>query len=177
MAIYTIGHSIRSLDEFAALLKAHEIGRLADVRSIPRSQRHPHFAAEALAVSLPQADVIYRHFPDLGGHRKPRPDSRNTAWRLQAFRGYADHMETPAFDRAIDDLVAWAEDEDAGRPRVAVMCAEAVWWRCHRQLIADALVARDVEVRHITGPTPAAAHQLTEFARVVGRRVTYPGLV
>jgi uncharacterized protein (DUF488 family) len=173
MVIYTIGHSTRSLDELVALLKAHAIGRLADVRTVPRSRRHPHFAAEALAASLPAAAIAYRHFPGLGGLRKPRRDSINTAWQNESFRGYADHMQTDAFEEALTDLIAWADDAR----RAAVMCAEAVWWRCHRQLIADALVARGIEVRHITGRTPPAAHALTEFARVQGRQVTYPGLI
>jgi uncharacterized protein (DUF488 family) len=172
MAIYTIGHSTRSLDEFVALLHAHGVTRLADVRTIPRSRHHPHFASDALAMSLPERGVVYRHFPDLGGLRKPRPDSPNSAWRHEGFRGYADYMQTPAFDSALDELIEWGNEA-----RVAVMCAEAVWWRCHRQLIADALVARDIEVRHITSAAAAAAHTLTDFARVVDAKVSYPGLV
>ena len=182
MVIYTIGHSTRSLDELVTLLKAHAIGRLADVRTVPRSRRHPHFAAEALAASLPAAAIVYRHFPGLGGLRKPRRDSINTAWQNENFRGYADYMQTDAFEDALTDLIAWADTDVrgaglSGPPVVAVMCAEAVWWRCHRQLIADALVARGVEVRHITGRTPPAAHTLTGFARVDGRHVTYPALI
>lgn len=172
MTIYTIGHSTRSLDDFLALLRAHRIGQLADVRTVPKSRRHPHFAGEALAQSLPEASVAYRHFVALGGLRKPRKDSRNTAWRHESFRGYADHMETSAFQRALDDLTVWA-----GAAPTVVMCAEAVWWQCHRQLIADALVARAVEVRHIMSTGAAPPHTLTAFARVDDGRVTYPGLV
>jgi len=172
VTIYTIGHSTRSLDDFVALLRAHRIRQLADVRTVPKSRRHPHFAGEALALSLPEANVAYRHVAALGGLRKPRRDSRNTGWRHASFRGYADHMETPAFQRALDELIAWSD----AVPTV-VMCAEAVWWQCNRQLIADALVARAVEVRHIRSAGSAPLHTLTAFARVDDGRVTYPGLV
>lgn len=172
MTVYTIGHSTRTLDAFLALLHAHQISQLADVRTVPKSRRHPHFAGEALAQTLPEAGIAYRHLAALGGLRKPRKDSRNTAWRHESFRGYADHMETPAFQRALDDLIAWS-----GAQPTVVMCAEAVWWRCHRQLIADALVARAVEVRHIMSAGPAPPHALTAFARIDDGRVTYPGLV
>lgn len=194
MLIYTIGHSTRSLDEFVGLLRAHGISGLADIRTVPKSRRHPHFSADALSVSLPRVGVSYRHFPGLGGLRKPRRDSRNSAWRHESFRGYADYMETGDFREALADLIAWADAagperpglhvEPGGvglsgppeRPSVAIMCAEAVWWRCHRQLTADALVARGIDVRHITGTGPAAAHKLTEFARVADGEVRYPGV-
>ena len=172
MTLFTIGHSTRSLDEFVALLQAHGISQLGDVRTVPKSRRHPHFAGDALAVSLPAVGIAYRHLPALGGLRKPRRDSTNSAWRHEGFRGYADYMESAAFGDAIDDLIAWARAS-----RTAVMCAEAVWWRCHRQLIADALIARGVTVQHIQTATSAPAHKLTEFAQVVGDRVGYPGLV
>lgn len=172
MTIYTIGHSTRPLAEFLALLEAHRITQLADIRTVPRSRRHPHFAGDALAASLPAAGVAYRHFPGLGGLRKPRADSRNTAWRVEGFRGYADYMETPEFARALDDLLTWANVER----RTVIMCAEAVWWRCHRQLVADALVARGVEVRHITSENSASVHTLTAFARLTDQRLSYPGL-
>jgi uncharacterized protein (DUF488 family) len=145
--------------------------QLADIRTVPRSRRHPQFVREALAGSLPPAGMDYRHFPGLGGLRKPRPDSTNTAWRNEGFRGYADYMQTATFAQALDDLVQWAAQP------TAIMCAEAVWWQCHRQLIADALVARGVEVRHIISTAPPERHRLTDFARVEGARVTYPGLV
>ena len=172
VTIFTIGHSTRPLDELVALLKPHHITQLADVRTVPRSRRHPHFSADALARSLPVAAIAYRHLPGLGGLRQPRPDSTNTAWRNEGFRGYADHMQTPAFDRALDELVAWATHAPT-----AIMCAEALWWRCHRQLIADALVARAIDVRHIMSATSAPPHALTEFAQVRDGRVSYPGLL
>jgi uncharacterized protein (DUF488 family) len=172
VTIYTIGHSTRAIDDFIALLGAHDITQLADVRTIPKSRRHPHFAKDALSVSLPAAGVAYRHFPELGGLRKPRVDSSNTAWRHEGFRGYADYMETPAFERAVDDLVKWSQ-----AARTSVMCAEAMWWQCHRRLLADALAAREIEVRHIMAPTKADPHELTEFARLEGARVRYPGLL
>jgi uncharacterized protein (DUF488 family) len=181
MVIYTIGHSTRSLDDFVALLRAHGIGRVADIRTVPRSRRHPHFSADALGRSLPAAGVAYRHFPGLGGLRKPRPDSSNGAWRHESFRGYADHMQTAEFRDALTDLIGWADAAGLERPGLhagaAIMCAEAVWWRCHRQLTADALLARGVDVCHITSTSPAAAHKLTEFARVVDGQVRYPSLL
>jgi uncharacterized protein (DUF488 family) len=170
--VFTIGHSTRPIEEFVALLQAHCVTQLADVRTVPKSRRHPHFAQEALRVSLPAAGITYRHFPGLGGLRKPAPDSPNAGWRHAGFRGYADYMQTPAFAAALQDLLRWSRDAPT-----AVMCAEAVWWRCHRQLIADALVARAIDVRHITSPKTAATHALTSFARVDGDRVSYPGLV
>jgi uncharacterized protein (DUF488 family) len=179
--VYTIGHSTRTLDDFVALLHAHGVTQLADVRSIPRSRRHPHFAGEALLEALPAAGVTYRHFRELGGMRKLRVDSSNTAWHHPGFRGYADYMETPAFASALEDLMLWVEPGDPERVALhtatAIMCAEAVWWRCHRQLISDALVARGVEVRHIVSTAAPKAHTLTNFARVTDRRVTYPGLI
>lgn len=173
--IWTIGHSTRSADEFVALLRASGITGLADVRTIPKSRRYPHFAREALAARLTQEGIEYRHFPVLGGLRKPRPDSPNGAWRNDAFRGYADHMQTPAFGRAVDELL-----EFAGHRTVAVMCAEAVWWQCHRMLLADALVARGVDVQHIMsqrGEAEMKAHRLTPFARIAAGEVSYPGLI
>ena len=175
MTIYTIGHSTRPIDEFIALLRAHSIEQIADVRTVPRSRRHPHFSREALEQSLPAAGVAYRHFGLLGGLRKPRQDSSNIGWRHEGFRGYADYMETAEFARALDALVVWAGDADLRR--TAVMCAEAVWWRCHRQLIADALVARCIEVRHIVSLAVPLSHSVTGFAKIDGNRVTYPGLI
>ena len=194
MVICTIGHSTRSLDELVELLRAHHVGRLADIRTVPRSRRYPHFSADALGVSLPAQGIAYRHFPGLGGLRKPRKDSRNGAWRHEGFRGYADYMETAAFRDALTDLIDWGGDGAEIPPtsrgpgpstllgpgpglHTAIMCAEAVWWRCHRQLTADALLARGIDVRHITSTAAAAAHKLTEFARVADGQVQYPGLV
>ena len=170
--IHTIGHSTRSLDDFIGLLEAHGIERLGDIRTVPRSRRHPHFGIDALDASLGAAGITYRHFPGLGGLRKARADSINGGWRHAGFRGYADYMQTPAFESALDELLTWSA---AGR--AAIMCAEAVWWQCHRQLTADALVARGVAVRHIMSATKAPAHTLTSFGRVDAGRVTYPGLV
>jgi len=169
--IHTIGHSTRAIDEFIALLTDHRIQQLADVRTIPRSRRHPQFSKEALSVSLPAAGIAYRHVAALGGLRKPRADSTNTAWRHEGFRGYADYMESSTFEQAVDDLLVWADAAPT-----AVMCAEAVWWQCHRRLLADALLARGRDVRHIMTPDSAPPHELTEFARIEGARVRYPGL-
>jgi len=173
MTIWTVGHSTRTLDALIDLLRAHDVTQLADVRTVPKSRRHPHVSRDALSRSLPEQGIAYRHFRLLGGLRKPRRDSINTAWRNESFRGYADYMQSDDFERGLEELVAWSAEGST-----AIMCAEAVWWRCHRQLIADALVARGIEVRHITGPGAAAPHALTEFARVdTNKRVTYPGLV
>jgi uncharacterized protein (DUF488 family) len=172
VTVYTIGHSTRPLADFLALLAAHGIEQLVDIRSIPRSRRHPHFASDKLAASLQDAGIAYVHSPALGGMRKPRPDSRNTAWRVDGFRGYADYMETEPFRGAIDELIALGQ----GRP-TAIMCAEAVWWRCHRQLVADALVARGIDVRHITSLVAAPEHTLTDFAQVADGVVTYRRLI
>jgi uncharacterized protein (DUF488 family) len=177
VTFFTIGHSTRSFTEFLALLRAHEIAQLADVRTIPRSRRHPQFSIGALAAALGEAGIAYRHFPALGGLRKPRADSINTGWRNASFRGYADYMQGDEFNEAVGELVAFAHGGATSHPRTVVMCAEAVWWQCHRQLVADALVVRGFSVRHITSPAPATSHTLTEFARVDGRRVTYPGLL
>jgi uncharacterized protein (DUF488 family) len=170
--ILTVGHSTRSLDELLVLLDRHGATGLADVRTIPRSRRHPHFSREALEVSMPQHGIAYTHFPGLGGLRKPRRGSANGGWRHEGFRGYADHMQTREFSDALDALLAFATDR-----QVAVMCAESKWWQCHRQLIADALVVRGIEVRHIMSPTEAPAHGLTPFARTHGTSVTYPALI
>lgn len=170
--VFTVGHSVRPLDEFLALLSAHGVTGLADVRTVPRSRRHPHFSRESLEASLPAAGVVYRHFPALGGLRKPHRDSANRGWQHEGFRGYADHMATGAFTSAVDDLMAFART-----CVVAVMCAEAKWWECHRQLIADAVIARGHEVRHIMSQRDAPAHELTPFGRIDGERVTYPAVL
>ena len=170
--IFTIGHSSRTADEFLVLLDAHGVTGLADVRTVPRSRRHPHFSADALATFLPVHGIKYLHLPGLGGLRKPRPDSQNGGWRNAGFRGYADHMQTMEFAVALDALVAFASERQA-----TVMCAEAKWWQCHRQLIADALVARQIEVRHILSPREAPLHELTPFARAAGGAVSYPALL
>lgn len=189
--IMTIGHSTRGSEEFLALLRAHAVTGIADVRTVPRSRRHPHFSREALSAWLPANGIAYMHLPGLGGLRKARPDSSNRGWKHESFRGYADHMASEEFDVGLEALLAFAEGpasaEASARSRrsapceggrqVAVMCAEAKWWQCHRQLIADALVARGVEVRHILSTGEALPHQLTPFARLSGREVTYPALI
>jgi uncharacterized protein (DUF488 family) len=169
--VYTIGHSTHAPDTFAELLRTHGVERVADVRTAPRSRRAPQFSAEVLADSLPTAGIEYLQLPDLGGWRSPRPGSdENAAWRNRSFRGYADHMATREFAAGLDRL----RDRAAERP-TAIMCAEAAWWRCHRRLVADALVARGWEVRHIGADGGSERHTLTEFARVrEDRRVVYP---
>lgn len=170
VTLYTIGHSTRSLDEFVDLLRAHGIRRVVDVRRYPGSRRYPHFSRESLAVSLPAQGIAYVHEPELGGRRTPRPDSPNGAWRSASFRAYADHMDAPAWQAALARVLAAAEAEPT-----AVLCAEAVPWRCHRQLIADAVVARGGGVRHVLGMDRADAHTLSEHARVgPDCRVRYP---
>jgi uncharacterized protein (DUF488 family) len=169
MAVFTVGHSTRSLDELVELLHAHGIALLADVRTVPRSRRVPHFNQANLAAELPRRGVEYMHLPELGGLRRPRRDSPNTGWRSESFRGYADHMAGAEWQAALARLI------DLGRERdVAVMCAEAVPWRCHRSLIADGLTVRGIQVRHIVGPGRAQSHALTPFARVDGERISYP---
>ncbi|NLG08914.1 MAG: DUF488 domain-containing protein [Deinococcales bacterium] len=167
--VYTIGHSTRTLEELVGLLEAHGVRRLVDVRTVPRSHRYPHFARESLTETLPAAGIEYRWCRELGGLRRPRKDSPNAAWRNGSFRGFADHMQTAEFAAAVEALVELARDG-----ALAIMCSEAVPWRCHRSLIADALLVRDVRVLDIMSPTKATPHTLTPFARVDGTRVTYP---
>jgi uncharacterized protein (DUF488 family) len=169
--VYTLGHSTRSLGELMALLKANRVNLLVDVRFLPGSRRHPQFDRDVLERELPAHGIAYRHHKSLGGRRRPRPDSINQGWRNDSFRGYADYMQTGEWKGALDELIDWAHHEC-----VAIMCAEAVPWRCHRSLIADGLVVRGVDVRHITGPGNAAPHALTSFAHVEGDRISYPGL-
>ena len=166
--IWTIGHSTRSLEEFVGLLRRERIELLADVRRYPASRKHPHFNAEALAQSLTAGGLRYEGYPELGGRRSARPGSTNTRWRNASFRGYADYMETPDFDAALERLIG-----DAARARTAIMCAEAPWWRCHRALIADALKARGVEVLHIMGKESLIVHPYTSAASVVDGKLYY----
>jgi uncharacterized protein (DUF488 family) len=166
--VYTIGHSTRELDDFIALLERERIQHLADVRSFPGSRRYPQFGREALAASLAAHGMAYSHHPALGGRRHARPDSPNGAWRNESFRGYADYMLTPEFATALDDLVDLAASE-----RTAIMCAEAVPWRCHRSLISDALVARGVDVRHILDAR-TEPHRMRSFAIVKDGVLYYP---
>jgi uncharacterized protein (DUF488 family) len=167
--IYTIGHSTRTLEEFEALLERFDIQLLVDIRTLPRSRHVPHFNADNLARALAHKNIDYRHLKILGGLRKPAKDSINLGWRNSSFRGYADYMQTEEFQRGIAELLSLAEKE-----KTAIMCAEAVSWRCHRSLMADALVARGWEVHHILSLTSAQLHELTPFAVVEDERVAYP---
>ena len=167
--VWTVGHSTRSLEAFLALLRERRIEILQDVRHFPTSARAPWSSAEVLPANLYAAGIVYEHAGDLGGFREPRADSSNTGWRNRGFRGYADYMDTPGFAAARDRLIGLARAH-----RAAVMCAEAVPWRCHRSLLADALVARGLRVVHILGPGRDQDHALTRFAKVQGGRVTYP---
>jgi uncharacterized protein (DUF488 family) len=170
LEIFTIGHSTRSLDAFVQLLQTYNIGLLVDVRTIPRSRHNPQFNHEILAEELPPHGISYLQMKSLGGLRHARADSPNIGWKNASFQGYADYMQTPEFDVAIQQLI------DAARyKKTAVMCAEAVPWRCHRFLIADALTVRGIAVQHILSPTSIKVHALNPMARVEGTRITYPG--
>jgi uncharacterized protein (DUF488 family) len=166
-----VGHSTRPIDDFLALLQAHGIKQLVDVRTIPRSRHNPQYNTERLAESLRRAGMTYLHMPELGGLRKPAKESINTGWRNLSFRGYADYMQTDDFWLALERLMGTAK-----RRRTAIMCAEAVPWRCHRSLIADALLSRGWTVADIMTPQRADAHALTSFATVRAGRITYPPL-
>jgi uncharacterized protein (DUF488 family) len=173
-AVYTIGHSTRPLEKFVQMLNAHAIGKLIDIRTVPRSAMNPQFNRESLPSELAKAGIRYEHLAELGGLRKARADSVNTGWKNASFRGYADYMQTPAFANAIGHLMSEAREE-----RVCIMCAEAVPWRCHRNLVADALMARGIAVNHIVNasrshPDGLRHHTMTAFARVRGEHVAYP---
>jgi uncharacterized protein (DUF488 family) len=167
--VSTIGHSNRSIEEFIALLKQNGIACLIDIRTVPKSRHNPQFGQDQLPRSLLDAGIEYRYLAGLGGLRHPRPDSPNGGWRNTSFRGYADYMQTDAFVENVDTVIALAQDR-----RCALMCAEAVPWRCHRSLVADALLVRGIAVEEIIGPQKPKPHQLTPFARVEGARITYP---
>jgi uncharacterized protein (DUF488 family) len=169
MQIWTIGHSTRGIDEFISLLEENEIKLLVDVRAFPRSKRYPQFNKDALGESLNVHGIRYEHFQELGGKRKSKPDSRNTVWRNASFRGYADYMETEQFQEGIERLV----DVAAGAGPTAIMCAEAVWWRCHRSLISDFLKSRGMEVLHILGANNVGPHPFTSAARIVDGELSY----
>ena len=172
ITIWTVGHSTRSGEEFGKILLAHEIKVLVDVRSFPGSRRLPQFNRAELAESLRELEIEYRHEPRLGGRRKPRADSHNTVWKNASFRAYADHMESEEFRRGVDELL-----EVAARERTAVMCAEAVWWRCHRSLIADYLKAQGHTVIHIIDQKKTEEHPFTPAARIVEGQLSYRGLI
>jgi uncharacterized protein (DUF488 family) len=171
--IWTIGHSTRKIDDFIALLKENGIKLLADVRMYPGSKRYPQFGREALAKSLGEAGIRYAHFPELGGRRKAKADSKNTAWRNEMFRGYADYMETEDFEQGIVRLVDLAEKTGW----TAIMCAEAVWWRCHRSLISDYLKIRGAEVLHILDHHKVEPHPYTSAAKIVNGELNYAELL
>jgi uncharacterized protein (DUF488 family) len=170
-AIYTIGHSTRPIEEFLHILQVHDVGRLVDVRTVPRSCHNPQFNREILPASLATANIGYTHFPALGGLRHTSKDSINLGWRNASFRGFADYMQTEEFAAAISELIAIARAE-----QIAIMCAEAVPWRCHRSLIADALIVRGIPVEHIFSAVKRQPHALTPFAVVDGTRITYPSV-
>jgi uncharacterized protein (DUF488 family) len=167
--IFTVGHSTRPIEDFTALLEAHEIQLLVDVRTVPRSRHNPQFNRDTLPASLQRAHIDYLHMPELGGLRHARKDSTNTAWRNLSFRGFADYMETPEFEKGLAQLI-----DEARTRRTAIMCAEAVPWRCHRSLIADALVARGLEVFEISSLTRVQQHKMTPFVKIEDTKVHYP---
>jgi uncharacterized protein (DUF488 family) len=167
--VLTIGHSTRPVQEFIALLQENGVSRIIDVRTIPRSRHNPQFNRDTFPETLAQAGIRYTHMPGLGGLRHARADSPNRGWRNGSFRGFADYMQTDEFAHNIEQLM-----EFSSRERVAIMCAEAVPWRCHRSLIADALLARGVRVVHIVGKAKRADHEITPFARIDGVSITYP---
>lgn len=169
VAIWTVGHSTRPLSDFIALLQAHGIRQLVDVRTIPRSRHNPQFNQDQLPESLKEAGIQYIHMPGLGGLRHAYRDSLNTAWRNTSFRGFADYMQTAEFDISLKELMRLAR-----RQRTAIMCAEAVPWRCHRSLIADALFVRGFDVEEITSETKTHPHRLTPWSCVTDQRITYP---
>jgi len=169
MKLWTIGHSTRNIDQFTALLKDNGIKLVVDVRSLPGSKRYPQFNKESLADSLGEAGIRYEHFPELGGRRKPKKDSQNTVWRNASFRGYADYMETEEFREGIERLLDFANKVGP----TAIMCAEAVWWRCHRSLISDYLKVSGIEVIHILDANKTEPHPFTSAARIADGALSY----
>lgn len=167
--VLTIGHSSRSIEEFIRLLQAHTVGRVIDVRTIPRSRHNPQFNKDSLPVSLRGARIAYSHLPELGGLRHTTKASVNLGWRNASFRGFADYMQTAEFEGALERVIRLSKSD-----RVAMMCAEALPWRCHRSLIADALLVRGVKVEHIMNLTHRSAHTLTAFAKIRGTQIVYP---
>jgi uncharacterized protein (DUF488 family) len=169
LVVCTIGHATRTVEAFEEMLRAREVSCVADVRTVPRSRKNPQFNQDTLPNALRAAGIEYAHLPRLGGLRRARADSPNKAWHNLSFRGYADYMDTPEFAAGLDELLALARQR-----RTALMCAESVPWRCHRSLIADALVIRGVSVEHILPAGRLETHRLTPWARVEGLRITYP---
>ena len=169
--VMTIGHSTRTIAEFIGLLQAHAVSRVVDVRTVPRSRHNPQFNKDSLPDSLKKVGLGYVHMPGLGGLRHAKPDSINMGWRNTSFRGYADYMQTPEFEESLEELI-----ELANHDRLALMCAEAVPWRCHRSLIADALLVRGIRTGDIMSATRRPVHTLTPFAKVRGATITYPAI-
>lgn len=169
--IYTIGHSTRSIDELVSVLRHYGIEQVVDVRTVPRSRKNPQFNRDELEHVLPKTGIGYAHMKDLGGLRKPLKDSPNMGWENEGFRGFADYMQTPEFDAALSRLT-----EAAVRIPTAIMCAELLPWKCHRSLIADALLARGFEVIEIIGESDCRTHEMTSFAHVADSRITYPAV-
>jgi uncharacterized protein (DUF488 family) len=167
--IFTVGHSTHSLDELVALLEAHAVEQLADIRTYPGSRRMPWFNREALARELPAHHIAYVHIPQLGGRRSPSPHTENTGWRVAGFRGYADHMASAEFEAGLEVLETHARSRTT-----AMMCAEALWWRCHRRLVSDALTVRGWDVVHVGSDGDVTTHELTPFATTDGSRLSYP---
>ncbi|MCW4004216.1 MAG: DUF488 domain-containing protein [Candidatus Bathyarchaeota archaeon] len=167
--VYTVGHSTRTLDEFIELLQAYAVALVVDVRTVPRSRHNPQFNKETLPATLKPFGIRYIHMPEIGGLRRPKPDSVNLAWKNSSFRGYADYMQTKEFTDNLLKIIALAREN-----RLALMCAEALPWRCHRNLISDALVVRHVKVEHIIGKDSTINHELNEMAHVEGTKITYP---
>jgi len=170
--VWTIGHSTRTAEEFVELLLKNEIGTLVDVRSYPSSRRLPHFNRENLSSLLSQHGIEYRHMPRLGGRRKPNPDSKNIAWNNESFRAYADYMETDEFEAGVNELLELARTN-----RTAIMCAEALWWRCHRSLISDYLKSIGIAVTHVLGLGKTEPHRYTSAASIVAGELSYQGLL
>ena len=169
MLILTIGHSTRALDDFLAILRAHSVTRVVDIRTIPRSRHNPQFNQEPLSESLKESAIDYTPMKQLGGLRHPKADSQNMGWRNSSFRGFADYMQTQEFAESIDQLIGLAQNGQA-----AIMCAEVLPWRCHRWLIADALTIRGIQVEHIMTIKKRTRHSLTRWAHVEGTQITYP---
>jgi uncharacterized protein (DUF488 family) len=167
--IFTIGHSTRPLDEFIELLRSHGVERVIDIRTIPRSRHNPQFSGETLAPALRAARIGYVQLKKLGGLRHAKADSKNLGWRNASFRGFADYMQTPEFEEGLNRAIRLAEDKPS-----TLMCAEAVPWRCHRSMVADALTVRSFDVEHILSGSKPQPHKLTSFARVRGTNITYP---
>jgi uncharacterized protein (DUF488 family) len=168
LTVFTVGHSNHTLESFIEILKAHGITELIDIRTVPRSRHNPQFNRESLPLSLKEVGIQYRHAAELGGLRHPREDSPNTGWHNASFRGFADYMQTAKFEESVQMLIQQAQGE-----RVALMCAEAVPWNCHRSLIADALMVRGIQVEHITSKTHRQPHRFTQWAKTDGTKIIY----